>query len=131
MSHRVRQASRPGPKLWLSGGNDRWQALVGVEVGQVLSFESCAIGAPTVSLVTEGNTEQLRQGNVAAPAPRSQRPCTCVHILDTRNRGSSRLYPLEMVTGGSVSEGEEPNDWRVRKREVGQTHRSLDVDEQR
>jgi len=56
---------------------------------------------------------------------------TCFPILDTRNRGRSRLYPLEMVTGGSVSEGEEPNDWRVRKREVGQTHRSLDVDEQR
>lgn len=62
MSHRVRQASRSGPKLWLPGGNDRWQALVGVEVGQVLSFESCAIGAPTVSLFTEGNTGQLRQG---------------------------------------------------------------------
>ncbi len=62
MSHRVRQASRSGPKLWLTGGNDRWQALTGVEVGQVLSFESCAIGAPTVSLLTEGNTKQLRQG---------------------------------------------------------------------
>lgn len=71
----------------------------------------------------------LRQ--VAVSAPRSHRPCTCIPILDTRNRGRSRLYPLEMVTGGSASEGEEPNDWRVRKREVGQTHRSLDVDEQR
>ena len=68
---------------------------------------------------------------VATPAPRSQRPCTCFPILDTRNRGRSRLYPSEMVTGGSVSEGEEPNDWRARKREVGQTHRSVDVDEQR
>ena len=48
------------PKLWLSGGNDRWQALAGVEVGQVLSFESCALGAPTVSRFTEGNTERLR-----------------------------------------------------------------------
>ena len=71
----------------------------------------------------------LRQ--VAVSAPRSQRPCTCVLILGTRNRGRSRLYPSEMVTGGSASEGEEPNEWRVRKWEVGQTHRSLDVDEQR
>ena len=62
MSHRLRQAGRSGPKLWLSEGNDRWQALAGVEVGQVLSFVSFAAGVPTVSLFKEGNTEQLRQG---------------------------------------------------------------------
>ena len=56
MPRRVRQASHSGPESWLSGGNDRWQALTGVDAGQVLSFESCAIGVPTVSLVTEGNT---------------------------------------------------------------------------
>ena len=34
-----------------------------MEVGHVLSFESCAAGAPTVSLFTEGNTEAI--GDVA------------------------------------------------------------------
>lgn len=62
MPRRVRQASRSGPESWLSGGNDRWQALTGVGTGQVLSFENPATGVPTVSLFTEGNTEQLRQG---------------------------------------------------------------------
>jgi len=78
-----------------------------------------------------------RQYGVAALRQVAPRPLgvrdrsTCVHILDIRNRGRSRLYPLEMVAGGSVSEGEEPNHWHARKREVGQTHRSVEVDEQR
>ena len=39
-----------------------WQALIGVDIGQVLSFESCAIGVSTVSLLAEDNTNSHGNG---------------------------------------------------------------------
>ena len=110
MSHRVRQASRSGPKLWLSGGNDRWQALAGVEVGQVLSFESSTIGAPTVSRLTEGNTEQLRQGKWLFRPLGVRDPAHASIYLVLGTVGDPVCIRRSWYAGGSVSEGEEPND---------------------
>ena len=55
----VRLASRSVPESWLSEGNDRWQALTGVNIGQVLSFESAKFGA-------DGLREFGRQHGAAA-----------------------------------------------------------------
>jgi len=67
-------------------GDHERQALTGVDIGQVLSFESCATGVPTVSLFAEGNTGSGIMAS-GCPAPRSQRPCTCVLILHAWNLG--------------------------------------------
>lgn len=110
-------------------GNHERQALTGVDAGQVLSFESCATGVPTVSLFAEGNTGSGVTAS-GCPAPRSQRPCTCVPILHARNLGGPASL-CGVVTRSAVGEGEEPNGLHVRWGEVGQTRRSEEADEQR
>ncbi len=62
MPYKVRLANRLGPESWLAVGDCCWQALTGVDAGQVLSFESCAIGVSTVSLFSEDNTGSCGNG---------------------------------------------------------------------
>ena len=62
MPYKVRSANRLGPESWLAVGDYCWQALTGVDIGQVLSFESCAIGVSTVSLLAEDNTNSHGNG---------------------------------------------------------------------
>ena len=123
MPRRVRRASRSGPESWLTGGNDRGQALTGVDIGQVLSFERRAIGAPTVYLLAEGNTKQLRHGKWLLRPHGVRDPVHVSLYLMFGTSGDPVCIHREWYLGGSASEGEEPNDWCVRKREVGQTHR--------
>jgi hypothetical protein len=127
MSYKVRQASRLVPESWLRKGNQKGQALTRVDIGQVLSFESCATGVSTVSLFAEDNTISCAKASELS-APRSQRPCACML------HGTWEI-PLVCSKPGkprtAVTEGKKPNAWHVRQWEVGQTHKSEETDEQK
>ena len=56
MPHEARLVNHLIPESCLAAGNRRWEALTGVGVGQVLSFEKSYIGVPTTFLCSEGKT---------------------------------------------------------------------------
>ena len=56
MPYEVRLVDRFGPESCLRLGNWSGEALTGVGIGQVLSYERSQIRVPTVFLYTEGNT---------------------------------------------------------------------------
>jgi hypothetical protein len=56
MPHKVRTVNRFVPESCPMWGNPPGEALTGVGIGQVLSFERSQIRVPTVFLYTEGNT---------------------------------------------------------------------------
>ena len=57
MPYKVRLVNRFVPESCPSWGNPSGEALTGVGIGQVLSFERSQIRVPTVFLYTEGNTD--------------------------------------------------------------------------
>ncbi len=56
MSHKVRPVNRFVPESCPIWGNSYGEALTGVGIGQVLSYEKSQIRVPTVFLYAEGNT---------------------------------------------------------------------------
>ena len=56
MPHKVRMVNRFVPESCPKWGNPFGEALTGVGIGQVLSFERSQFGVPTVFLYAEGNT---------------------------------------------------------------------------
>jgi hypothetical protein len=56
MPHKVRQVNRFVPESCPMWGNPPGEALTGVGIGQVLSFERSQFRVPTVFLCAEGNT---------------------------------------------------------------------------
>ncbi len=56
MSHKVRQVNRFVPESCPIWGNSYVEALTGVGIGQVLSYEKSQFRVPTVFLYAEGNT---------------------------------------------------------------------------
>ena len=56
MPHKVRTVNRFVPESCPMWGNPYGEALTGVGIGQVLSFERSQIRVPTVFLCAEGNT---------------------------------------------------------------------------
>jgi len=57
MPHKVRMVNRFVPESCPMWGNPCGEALTGVGIGQVLSFERSPSRVPTVFLYTEGNTD--------------------------------------------------------------------------
>ena len=57
ISHKVRLVNRFVPESCPIWGNPFGEALTGVGIGQVLSFERSQIRVPTVFLYAEGNTD--------------------------------------------------------------------------
>ena len=57
MPYKVRLVNRFDPESCPIWGNPFGEALTGVGIGQVLSFERSQIRVPTVFLYTEGNTD--------------------------------------------------------------------------
>jgi hypothetical protein len=72
-------------------GDHEGQALTGVGIGQVLSFESCAIGVPTVSLFTEGSTGGCVNGKCPSGPTESETLSMCLYTSCTEP-GRSRWY---------------------------------------
>ena len=56
MPYKVRWVNRFDPESCPIWGNPCGEALTGVDIGQVSSFERSDFGVPTVFLYTEGNT---------------------------------------------------------------------------
>lgn len=109
-------------------GDRERQALTGVDIGQVLSFESCATGVPTVSLFAEGNTGS---GIMASGCPHGVRDPGHVSLYFMQGTWEVPVASGGLVTLRAAGEGEEPNGLHARCREVGQTRRSEEADEQR
>ena len=57
MPHKVRLVNRFVPESCPMWGNSPGEALTGVGIGQVLSYEKSHFRVPTVFLYTEGNTD--------------------------------------------------------------------------
>jgi len=57
MPYKVRLVNRFVPESCPMWGNPCGEALTGVGIGQVLSYERSYFGVPTVFLCTEGNTD--------------------------------------------------------------------------
>lgn len=72
-------------------GNPEGQALTGVDTGQVLSFESCAIGVLTLSLSAEGNTGSDANGKWLFDPTESETLNMCSYTSCTEP-GRSRSY---------------------------------------
>ena len=97
MPYRVRRASRPGPESWLPTGNWRWQALTGVDTGQVLSFESCAIGVADALPVRGRQYEQARYWQVAVQ-PHGVRDPVHVSVYLMHGTWEIPVVSVEVVT---------------------------------
>jgi len=79
MPHKVRLVNRFAPETCPIWGNPSGEALTGVGIGQVLSFERSQIGVPTVFLYTEGKTgSDANDKELLGPAEsETLRMCQC------------------------------------------------------
>ena len=69
MPHKVRKVNRFVPESCPIWGNPYGEALTGVGIGQVLSYERSQIRVPTVFLYTEGNTRSnVNDKELSGPA---------------------------------------------------------------
>ena len=69
MPHKVKMVNRFVPESCPIWGNSSGEALTGIGIGQVLSFERSQIRVPTVFLYAEGNTvSNANYKELAGPA---------------------------------------------------------------
>ena len=91
MPYRVRLVSRFVPESCPGGGNPVGEALTGVGIGQVSSFERSSIGVPTVFLYTEGNTPgDANDKELGGPAE-SETLCMCQYTLCRKPGGPNGI----------------------------------------
>ena len=109
-------------------GNRSGQALTGVGVGQVLSFEKCHLSGADGMPILGKQYPPWRQWQVMLEPGEVKDPD---HAPLYNTHGRSQTTSNGVVAVRAVEEGEEPNDPYERCWEVGQTHTSEEADEQR
>jgi len=81
MPYKVRLVNRFDPESCPMRGNLYGEALTGVGIGQVLSFERSYFRAPTVFRYTEGNTDSNANDKELFGPAESETLCMCQYTL--------------------------------------------------
>ena len=81
MPYKVRMVNRFVPESCPMWGNSSGEALTGVGIGQVLSYERSQIRVPTVFLYAEGNTVSNANDKELAGPAESEALCMYLYTL--------------------------------------------------
>jgi hypothetical protein len=91
MPYKVRWVNRFVPESCPRWGNPSGEALTGVGIGQVLSFERSQIRVPTIFLYTEGNTDSDATDKELCGPAESETLCMCLYTLCRKPGGPNGI----------------------------------------
>ncbi len=92
MPYEVRWVNRFVPESCPMRGNPSGEALTGVGIGQVLSFEKPYFRAPTVFLYTEGNTDSNANDKELCGPAESETLCMYQYTLCRKPGGPGSIW---------------------------------------